>query len=1104
MDTKASKQRKILTSALPPKDKEFLWLHQTGGQSILKDFVNGKWVAVGDLVTSSHTEDLEPYTPTTPSGNEGYVTRDTLNRALSIYVTNSSLSSTLSTFQKKLTPGLGIKISGNTISVDVDTALSSNSTKPLANSTINSVFNQLSANINNLNTTKQNKLGAANAGDNITITSVNGIVKISAANTGSGSDYSALDSRITALETAGYVPRTWFKTINEVSIINDNYPNGDKNITISGGSGTGSSVDIVQDGEPTDDTNTLYFFTRNPLQGVGLYNTLLQNGSLRGSDGKTYTYHPSKFYHLYPDGSFDELVEIPGQRYADCNPGSNDVYYNYNTKDGQRRRVLTTMKWYGEIIVPHLIQYADTSDTAYYSLQVTGPFYAQQTNIEFEYNSSDLQVILVDKNELYEPVYTDLSTLDNKVIFTNDNHYIARSLLFKRKYNDINELKTPKDISLVLNNGITRTNVTIKYGATQIFYKEGDTQPMDDVPGFDSTVATNVRIEPRHLVYRLNSQRGIVIKDKVKIDQSKYNIIYAKVINYPGSVDAGLGSIKIDDNSRLKIYAYRSDENLNTAISLPKSYIATTEGYGENKCYYEYSLYGESALTCTLREVRPYYRQLSDSVDFDPDNPDILTLSEIGFYQKIATGEYHISEIGVITHEDPEVAYNYNQTDEDTPVSDPTKDAPSILLFGNSFTIDSWSYVPYLLKEFGINIKIGVFHSAGMGFASVNQNFETNLGSSFGNRGFSYINTASTDVDKNNKPVNQWHTVYTSPMAKECVQYYEGMENDAVPDPNKIGKLWDIVVFQQSSTGSYYLNNYGASTIQSLENKVTSNMNKSIQFAWNLNHATGGINDLPEDIITCIKTVFETVDNNISFVFPYGTAIFNGRNNHILKNVVYHNSILNEDFTDLYYDGQHLVGGMPYYLASITIIEQLFRKFYQGTGLSITNNIFTSVLPDRDWLAGRALLPGRGTVFSGVTEQNCAIAREAAIRACNNPWQIYCDNSTVHNPWPVIVVIKTNAYSEITDTGNYDIPTGTTDAAGITTRYFFVEKGHRLTGITISATEGHTISQHIWWQHLYSAYHYAPVINSIDVTNNVECHIDMEVNQNIFISITGK
>ena len=46
----------------------------------------------------------------------------------------------------------------------------------------------------------------------------------------------------------------------------------------------------------------------------------------------------------------------------------------------------------------------------------------------------------------------------------------------------------------------------------------------------------------------------------------------------------------------------------------------------------------------------------------------------------------------------------------ETPSEDPDvptySDAPSILVLGNSFTSDSWADVPYLLKEYGINIKV--------------------------------------------------------------------------------------------------------------------------------------------------------------------------------------------------------------------------------------------------------------------------------------------------------------------------------------------------------------------------------------------------------------
>lgn len=94
-------------------------------------------------------------------------------------------------------------------------------------------------------------------------------------------------------------------TVNDrtIPVTNGTYDLG----TISAIQGNGRNIDIVDNDNDATDSNTLYFFDNSLLQGVGLYNSLLQNGSIVGNDGKTYTYHPGKLYHLYSDGSFIEL-----------------------------------------------------------------------------------------------------------------------------------------------------------------------------------------------------------------------------------------------------------------------------------------------------------------------------------------------------------------------------------------------------------------------------------------------------------------------------------------------------------------------------------------------------------------------------------------------------------------------------------------------------------------------------------------------------------------------------------------------------------------------------------------------------------------------------
>jgi len=375
----------------------------------------------------------------------------------------------------------------------------------------------------------------------------------------------------------------------------------------------------------------------------------------------------------------------------------------------------------------------------------------------------------------------------------------------------------------------------------------------------------------------------------------------------------------------------------------------------------------------------------------------------------------------------------------DTPT--PTyPDAPSILILGNSFTQDSWSYVPYLLKEYGINIKVGIYYRASGSLGGLVDEFSAGIPNPPNdyNCGFYYFDTAKQ---------SGWEERYNRPIAENCVKYYDGMENDAEIDTTKTGKLWDIIVLQQVSSMSFYHEAYGA--ISNLKTLIGGQMSKEFSYGFNLIHSKGGPEtDLPLDIISSIHDACQ--NNNISIVFPYGTAIYNGRNIPDLKAIGASDggdNLWNSDY-------QHLIGGIPYYLASLAIVETIFRLYYSETDLTIDGN---TTMPTSSWLSSKSMPGGRGKPVSGVnidftkvTAANCALAQQAALDACDDNWNI-------EGGWPFTIVLKlTNC--TIVNNGGYTIERVGT-ATNPATYYLHVANGTTLNGLSIEADRGYTFSR---------------------------------------------
>jgi len=358
-------------------------------------------------------------------------------------------------------------------------------------------------------------------------------------------------------------------------------------------------------------------------------------------------------------------------------------------------------------------------------------------------------------------------------------------------------------------------------------------------------------------------------------------------------------------------------------------------------------------------------------------------------------------------------------------------DAPSILILGNSFTQDSWSYVPYLLKEYGINIKIGMYYRNAGSISDVINEFTSGVMSGINNEncGFYYIDTSKD---------SGWRQPYDRPIAKLCVQYYDGMESDTNSTQEQIeakqGKLWDIIVLQQVSSSSIYHEAYGA--IPDLKTLIEGQMKKSFVYGFNLIHTNAGPDsDLPLDVIGNIHDA--CTNNNIGIVFPYGTAIFNGRNIPELKTIG--STAGGDNFWNS--DYRHLVGGIPYYLASLAVVETIFRLYYSDTDLTIEGN---TTMPTSSWLSNKVMPGGRGKSnvdYTKVTAANCALAQQAALDACDDNWHI-------EGGWPYTIILNLTDCT-IENNGGY-----TMTSVGTNKYYFHVPSGTTLNGITIRANSG--------------------------------------------------
>ena len=474
----------------------------------------------------------------------------------------------------------------------------------------------------------------------------------------------------------------------------------------SSGYGGGSNIIVVDSEEQATDPNTLYFFDNSLLQGVGLYNTLLREGSIVGKDGNTYIYSPRNLYNIYEDGSFDVLEnnEAAGQ-WTTFDDANNLVYYNYYDNSGIHCKKVTSLKHYGDVIVSNTIKYADTSDTAYLFFKISGPFFGNndgETKVAIEWDSqaSPIEVKQISvtgtkeidirniqnwptgANKVTNPIKVPITKEDtiyngSWIAFDNTNFNNTICIAVKRLYplgnNDIGKydaLQTPLEAILnfrVLGSNKT-TKVKVQFCKTYLFFKRGVETPMSNVTAYiPQTYVTPGKTVSR-IVINDSSKSDIdkclylnlsdckdTIASNFKLYQDRKYILYIKTINVPSWYYLALSASwnawgKSNSYNNGKYYASSFNNKVDIRGTLPMSREQYLSLFGV-------AVLGLSMYDCKIEDgiLEHYLVNLESST-----NGDYITLDSLNYYMA-NNGEYSIiEEIGVLEYDTSNVLSEIN------------------------------------------------------------------------------------------------------------------------------------------------------------------------------------------------------------------------------------------------------------------------------------------------------------------------------------------------------------------------------------------------------------------------------------------------------------
>ena len=264
----------------------------------------------------------------------------------------------------------------------------------------------------------------------------------------------------------------------------------------------------------------------------------------------------------------------------------------------------------------------------------------------------------------------------------------------------------------------------------------------------------------------------------------------------------------------------------------------------------------------------------------------------------------------------------------------------NILALGNSYTLDSFSYLPIMAKRYGIRMNVVIYFASGMSLEELNTRFNGSTAPTY---------KFDNDVDE------AWQTL-TSQTPKQLVS----------------SKEWDIISIQQGSTASLDLSTY--TYADNVVRKIFDNVLKPCILAWNvnINRNDGGDNTQEANtILTNIKSTIERI-GLFDLILPYGTAIFNARTNATLDALGISGH--------LWGDNVHLQEGVPCYIATLANLEAIMRR------LGIASSVFGDTWRPTDnteWDVKNPQNP-----FIPVTNELAYLSQRCAIKANDNPFAI--------------------------------------------------------------------------------------------------------------------
>lgn len=278
----------------------------------------------------------------------------------------------------------------------------------------------------------------------------------------------------------------------------------------------------------------------------------------------------------------------------------------------------------------------------------------------------------------------------------------------------------------------------------------------------------------------------------------------------------------------------------------------------------------------------------------------------------------------------------------------------NICVLGNSYSDDAFSYVPFILKEYGITCKIHIYYRGSLSLHDLDEQWEDNA--SVGKADLDGANHTRLHFSIDTREQNKWKKENLI-SAKDILHL----------------EKWDIVSIQQGGRRAKFIDTYYP-YLQNVINRINTECPYSFSLAWFMAYNSARDNANVESLSTQ-RAITEEFPFDI--VFPVAASVFSCQTHPILS------ELGDSKYKHMYAsDDVHLQEGLPCYAAALVVSQTIIQMFFPEKTV-----IGDRIRPTQQWIRDiNGITPNGESI--GVDEDNCLLAQKAAMNAVNHKFEI--------------------------------------------------------------------------------------------------------------------